>query len=316
LLLLNSNWAGRMIIFERGATIGAKGMERGNPLAIATLGGEVALAAWLMNFKGAARFWQIFRYAVIGAGFALTVKASSRGQTMAFGLAALTFLPYSRRFKSFTDFLGIAFTACVGAMIVIFVFDYITKNESTAFIPEERWGMAGFVKDFQEGRINTSIVLLNRWLSEGPVRWVVGLGSSASFDPTILEFYCHVVVAEVLAELGIIGFIILWLTPIYAYQNLKELWSYVRDDPEERGMIAALGAIFFFEVILSFKQGSLLGSATCFGTAAIIGRVLHSYRAEAAHYEQLNAGGYPISDDDLQYELEETEGNEPLPARA
>jgi hypothetical protein len=312
LLLVNSDWAGRMILFKQGATIGAKGMEAGNPLAIATLGGEVALAAWLMNFKGAARFWQVFRYAVIGAGFALTVKASSRGQTFAFGMAALAFLPYSRRFKSFTDFIGIAITTCLGAVIIIYVFDYITTTESKTYIPTERWEMSGFIKDFKEGRINTSIILLKLWAAEGPLRWVFGLGSSASFA-TELKFYCHVVLVEVLAELGIVGFILLWLTPIYAYQNLKEMWLYVRDDPEERGMIAALGAILLFEVILSFKQGSLLGSATCFGLAAILGRVVHSYRAEAARYEQLDAGGYPISDKEMQYELDESEAT---PAQA
>lgn len=316
LLLINSKWSGRMIEFKQGANIGAKGMEAGNPLAIATLGGEVALAAWLMNFKGAARFWQVFRYAVIGAGFALTVKASSRGQTMAFILAAIAFLPYSRRFKSFNNFLAVAVTTAIGAAIIIFTFDLVLKSQSTAFIPEERWQVSGFLEDYTEGRVNTSIILLEHWIKGGPLRWVFGLGSSASFDPNILKFYCHVVMVEVLAELGIVGFILLWLTPIYAYQNLKDLWSFVKDDPEERGMIAALGSIFLFEVILSFKQGSLLGSATCFGLATVIGRVLYSYRKEAAYYESLNAGAYPLDEQDMDYPVDEDDGMRGVPARA
>ena len=243
----------------------------------------------------------------------LTVKASSRGQTFAFAIAALAFLPYSRRFKSFNNFLGVAAATALAAGLIFVIFKWITSHESTAFIPEERWGWKGFVADYGE-RVTISLILLSRWLSEGPVRWVIGLGSSASFDSSLLEFYCHVVIVEVLCELGIIGWILLWLTPIYAYQNLKELWFYVRDDPEERGMIAALGGIFFFEVILSFKQGSLLGSATCFGMACVIGRVLNGYRKEAAHYEQLDAGGYPISDADQQYDLEDAEEPQPLPA--
>ncbi len=316
LLLLNSNWSGRMIVFQQGASIGAKGMERGNPLAIATLGGEVALAAALMNFKGAARFWQVMRFAIIGVGFALTVKASSRGQTFAFVLAGLAFLPFSRRFKSFNDFLVVTLTVAFGAAIVMFTFDYIMKTSSSSLAPESRWDASGFIRDFREGRINTSIILLNRWISEGPLRWVFGLGSSASFDESILKFYCHVVLFEVLAELGIIGFVILWLTPIYAAQNIKELWHYVKDDPEERGMIAAIGSIFLFEVILSFKQGSLLGSATCFGLAAVIGRVLHSYRQEAARYQQLDSGGYPVTEEDLQYDIQESGDYPTVPARS
>ena len=81
-------------------------------------------------------------------------------------------------------------------------------------------------------------------------------------------------VDEVLGELGVIGFAILWLVPLYAAQNLRELWRYVRDDAEDRGLIATLGGLLLFDIILSFKQGSMLGSASTFALAVILGRVV------------------------------------------
>lgn len=316
MLLLTANWQDRVIVLAEGVSIGAKGMERGNPLAIATMGGQVALVALLMNFKGTARFWQALRWVIVGIGFALTVKSGSRGQTFAFAIAAFTFLAYSRRFKSFSQFLGIVVTSVIFGAILLFVFEKLTSNAAPGMKVEDRWSWTAFREAYEGGRVQTSVILLKRWLSEGPIRWVIGLGSSASFDKSLLEFYCHVVFVEVLAELGIVGWVLLWLFPIHAFQNLKELWTYVKEDPEERGMVAAIGAIFFFEVILSFKQGSLLGSAPAFGLACVLGRVVAGYRAEVARYEALNEGSYPLEEEDLQYELEEGDGYSGMPARS
>lgn len=313
LLLFTAHWNGRMIMFDVEGISHVKGLERGNPLAIATLGGEVALIAWLMNFTGKARIWQVMRFAIVGIGFAVSVKASSRGQAFGFIIAAMVFLPYSRRFQSVGNFLAVAAGALIGAGVLVFVFDWVLSTAS-ANAPTSRWDPHEFIRDFKESRIDVSMVLIRRWLDGGPLRWVFGLGSSASFA-TDLKFYCHVVFVEVFCELGVMGWILLWLTPIYAYQNMKELWYYVKDDPEDRGMVASLGAIFLFEVIISFKQGSLLGSATCFGLACVIGRIAHYYRTQAAYYTQLDAGGYALSDEDMEYPLDDVDEQQSLPAR-
>jgi hypothetical protein len=269
-----------------------------------------------MHFKGnSARFWQAMRFVIIGVGFAVSVKASSRGQAFGFIIAALVFLPYSRPFQSIGNFIAVVIATVFGAGILMVVFDWVLST-ATAAAPTSRWDPAEFIRDFKESRVHISMILIREWLDGGPLRWIFGLGSSASFA-TELKFYCHVVFVEVFCELGVIGWLLLWLTPIYAFQNMKSLWHYVKHDPEERGMIASLLAIFLFEVIISFKQGSLLGSATCFGLASIIGRITHNYRKEAARYAELDAGGYPVSEEDLQYPLEEAPDSQGMqPARA
>lgn len=324
MLLMSANWQGRGIAFQTGAGIGGVGMGEGNPLAIATLGGQVALAAMLMNFRGVAKFWSIFRYAIIGVGFALAVKSGSRGQAVAVVIAALAFLPYSRRFKDLSSFLSFALTMVFVGGVLLLVFEQLTRGVAVIGQSDstDRWSWAGFMEAYSDGRINTSLRLLGAWLVAGPHRWLVGLGSSGSFDPDIIGFYPHVVFVEVLGELGLIGWLLLWLVPIYATQNLKELWRYVKDDPQERGMIATVGGLLLFDIVLSFKQGSLLGQGSTFGLACILGRLTYAYRREIAEYEQLDAGGYPLSDTDRAYEFEDADESDlpqpisPSPAHA
>jgi hypothetical protein len=298
LLLVTADWADRKVIMRSGAAIGSIGLERGNPLAVATLGGQVAMASLLMNFKGTASFWRVFRYIVFGVGFALTVKSGSRGQTFALIIATLAFFPFSRRFKDLKGFIGFAISIIIFGALVVSIADYFIGQSANEIRVEDRWSWQAFVDAYQGGRINTSLILLSFWFEGGPLRWIVGLGSSASFDPAILGNYPHIVLAEVLGELGVIGWLILWLVPIFAYRAIRELWDYVKDDPEDRGMIATLAALFLFDVILSFKQGSLLGTSSTFGLAVILGRLRLHYANEVAVYKQLDAGGYSLTEEE------------------
>ncbi len=60
-------------------------------------------------------------------------------------------------------------------------------------------------KTLESTRVAYSLQLLSYWFSKGPIYWMFGIGSSASFHPNIVGIYCHVVIVEVLCELGLLG---------------------------------------------------------------------------------------------------------------
>jgi hypothetical protein len=297
LVMTMGEWQGRTLMFQVGSVLAEQGLERGNPLAIAGVAGYVALIAMLMNFRGKARFWQIVRYAVIALAFALSVKSGSRGQTVSIIFCVVCLLPYSRRFKDINSFLALALSIAIFSALTLWLLAKLTTDENTPGVGD-RWSWEGFVGSYEEGRVNQAMRLLSAWAAAGPLAWFIGLGSSGSFDPAICGFYPHVVFAEVLGELGIVGWIMLWLFPIFAFQNLRELWGYVKDDPEDRGLIATLGGLILFEIMMSFKQGSLLGSHIAFAFIIMLGRVTVTLRQQHARYQMLDAGMYPMSPTD------------------
>lgn len=265
LLMFDSAWVGRQIVLRQGSGIGSVISDRGSPLSTAALAGWVTLIALLMNYRGAGRFWQLVRWPLILLGLIVAFRSGSRGQLFAMVIAGIMFLPFSRRIKNIGGFLGTVLGIVLILVLATWAFDMYAYNAST------RWNPEKLVKSYTEGRYNPSSEMLATWAEAGPVTWVIGLGSSSSYD--IVGFYPHLVMAEVLAELGIVGFILLWAVVIVGYTPYVRLHNAVKDDPVRRGLAAAIAALFMFEIILSFKQGSLLGSAFAFGFAVVLGRL-------------------------------------------
>ena len=68
MLFFDTRWVGRTVVFDEGAAFGSIRGNTGNPLAVASLAGWVAVTAALMNFRGAARALQVVRWGDRGAG--------------------------------------------------------------------------------------------------------------------------------------------------------------------------------------------------------------------------------------------------------
>ncbi len=271
LLLTTTNWTGREITFA--SSVGSLRGEKGNPLAIASLGGWVALIALLCNFRGLGKPLTILRYGVVVLGLLVAMRSNSRGQVFALVTSALLFLPLSRQIKDIKQFFLVGFGVVVVLGIFVFLFD------SRGLAQTDRWNTSEMVTVYSGSRLGTAGQLLAAWWDEGPIAWVIGLGSSASFDSQIVGFYPHVVLLEVLGELGIIGFTLLVLLTGITFYNAYKLATFSQD-PQVRGLAASLAALFMFEVILSFKQGSLLGTPMAFGFAMLIGRLWQTTRTD------------------------------------
>lgn len=262
-LFFSSEATARFIRLQGGVGVGSMA-DKGNPLAIATLAGHVVLLAILLNFSGVGRILQVGRWAIVVIGLIMSVKSGSRGQLFALLTALLIFLPISRRIKNIKGFAGVATAVILVAIAALWAHDQ--------FAEYNRWQWDTMVESYAGGRLDTSATLLGHWITSSPLHWLVGLGSSASYDETILGIYPHLVMAEVLAEEGLIGFVLLWAIVILAYKSIAKAYPYAMPYPDARGVTAAIGALFLFEVILSFKQGSMLGNPFAFAFAIIAGR--------------------------------------------
>jgi hypothetical protein len=301
IFLLFTEWQGRQIQLERGAAIGSIISDRGNPLAVATLAGQVGLAALLMNFRGVERIWQILRWVLIGMAITITFQSGSRGQLFAMVFAGAAFLPYSRRVKNVANFVGLVIGGVVFLALVSVLFDVMVGG-STRWTPDE------FFRTYSGTRVDTSLVLLRAWLDAGPMFWLIGLGSNASYSIPGLNFYPHLVLLEVLGELGLVGFALLFAIPTLVGVAMYQLWPFVKDSPERRGVLAALGAMFLFDVILSFKQGSLLMYGSTFAFACIIARL-----ATMEKLGEVPAVADVGSPDAASHELDDSESTPYLP---
>lgn len=233
------------------------------PLAVAEMAGTLAIIAVLLNYSGAGRVWAILRWGVVFLAMVLIVRSGSRGQ-----LIALVVLPlFFGTSRGYGRAANVAVAVCllgIGVFAALWVLS--GANELIA----GRFETAKMVSQFEESRVVMCSNLLEEWMASSPIRWLFGLGSSASFE--VIGVYPHVMVVEVLAELGFVGLAILLASLMMAGKSWLRLAYACEDDKLQRGVVAALGAILTYFLLLSFKQGMLLGHTTLFMSAMIISR--------------------------------------------
>jgi hypothetical protein len=98
-----------------------------------------------------------------------------------------------------------------------------------------------------------------------------GLGNSASFD--LLGVYPHIVALEILGEEGLLGLALFIALLAVMARRLFGLLGTSARAPADRAVFAALLASVVFHLLLSFKQGSLLGSPYLLMHAMLVGRM-------------------------------------------
>jgi hypothetical protein len=258
LLLFSTEWKARWIVI---------GGEYGNPLAIGYLGGVVAIVLLLGNLWAKSRFWAIARWILAALSLALIVRSGSRGQLLALLLVVLVVWPKSHGSRENRRRLvwGLTLAFAVGvAYLAVQEFWGTDAGGSTRW--EDR-----MIRQDLEGRIDGAITLLRTWAGS-PLTLFFGLGSSASFDPDILGFYPHILPLEILGEEGIVGFTLFGLAVFYTMRSASRLLHATRDLPQERATIATLFGLYLYAVLLSLKEGALLGTHDLFLYAILIGK--------------------------------------------
>lgn len=276
LLFWTTETSARGIVLQPGVSGGAfDTSSKGNPLAIASLAGYVVLVAMLLNFSGASRFWQVLRWFLFAIGLALVVRSGSRGQFAALCLAGLVFLPISRQATSMKGF--------VSTFLGVFLVCGLMLWAASDVVGRGRWQWDDAVDSFYGGRVNTSATLLSYWLEGSPVYWLIGLGNSASFDPQIIGHYPHLMAAEILAEEGLFGLILLGVIVALAARCFFRAYPFVSAYADARGILTAIAALLVFELLVSFKQGSMLTNTYVFAFAIMLGKFELAIQRQQAH---------------------------------
>lgn len=250
-----------------------------NPLAAASFSAYVGFASLFSIWgKKLWNFNSLLKLCFVGFCVTAMYSSGSRGQVIAFvGISAI-FLPLiagvaARR----STILAIVAIGIATFAIVIFV----ERTELTT-----RWQYHRMMED-QIGRFDMLKEVMKHWISAGPTAWIFGIGSSSSFK--YLNIYPHIVLGETLVEEGVVGFTLLLAIISITVRQAFRLMSTPNLPPEVRVNIGIIFAIFTFNLLLSFKQGSLLGSAsTLFCFALSIGwlhsRLLKKNKQENRQY--------------------------------
>lgn len=261
LLLLFSSWDSRTIVLEGGS---------GNPLAVSQMAGMVALVAILGDPWRSSRLWQILRWAVVALCLLLVIRSGARGQLLGLVLVSVACWPLSHRVKSVGHvILLIGLMGFLGGVTSLGLQEF-WGAKSSYYAGGSRWStsaMEGAMAD----RLAQAFHLLQIWFrSAGTIFF--GLGNSAAFDPRILGIYPHFVPLEILAEEGLVGSGIYLLILFLLFRSSHKSLRLLSNDPEERLIFGTLVSLTLFTLILSFKQGSLLGNLEFFMFAIIMDR--------------------------------------------
>lgn len=277
---------------------------RGNPLALAEMGGLMAIVAALLVGSGRNPLFLAIRISALIVGLGLGIASGSRGQVIAAVAAGFIFLPLARRVGNFKQFLGLGVGAIVLYFVVTTAFSLFIGAEN-----ESRWQIEG-MRDGMETRLESVGTLMAAW-AENPAAWLLGLGSNAFNHHSQGGNYVHNMVIEILCEQGLIGFGLFVGALWFAVRAGYALLQIHRDDPELRSTVAALAAICVYGLLLSLKQGSLLAHPNAFFPLVILAKAWaiestaaatdvgdHEFDELGDEAEDLSEEGWKDGDDD------------------
>jgi hypothetical protein len=100
---------------------------------------------------------------------------------------------------------------------------------------------------------------------------IFGLGNSSAFQ--IVGFYPHIAGLEIVAEEGLVGAVMYCVILFLSFRSIKRISAYPLLRDSERNALAIIAGLFVFELVLTWKQGSLLGSIYVFAYSMILARM-------------------------------------------
>ena len=233
-----------------------------NPLALSTLAGTAFVIAALLLGRANGTPLRVFALICIPIALAVVLRSGSRGQLIGSVISLLIALPIAFRIKD-TRSLSALFA------IAVVVLGLGLWSASLVEINASRWANSQATEDVA-GRFEMAQALLSASAS-GLLTTIFGLGNSSSFQ--VLGFYPHIAGLEVLAEEGIVGASIYIAIIILTIRSIRRIGSHQQLTDRGRGALAMLSGLFVFELILSWKQGTLLFSVYVFAYAIMLGRL-------------------------------------------
>jgi O-antigen ligase len=254
----------------KGGRIGTviEGAARTSPLAIAQMGGMLAIFGAL-SVGGRLRGLQAaIRFGAFVCGALLALLSGTRGQAaFAIGIIAV-FLPMSRQLRNIRSYIGTVFAAAMLGLIALVAFNTVMGQTDT-----NRW-QSGAVADATYIRMQNAFELLNAF-AVAPVAWVIGLGFNAFSAVTseAIQGYSHNFYVDVLCEEGIPAFALLVVAFVKTITSARALFRRYAQDPENRSAVAILVAMFVYNALIAAKEGNLWSTWSLFMFMIFINRI-------------------------------------------
>ena len=243
-----------------------------NPLAIAGFAGYVILAAVfkVYGMKRKSGFLFLVHIGIIALALLVMARSGSRGQVVASVIAMVIWLPITARVAAKrSSFLAMALVLLVCGGL----FYFVSNGADSA-----RW-QSEQLHDHAFGRLELASRLLEHWYDAGPMYWLVGLGTSASWSA--ISAYPHIVPLEVVAEEGLVGFGLFSAFCLAVIVGGFKMLQREEINAEDRVNLGLVLALFTFQLALLFKQGSMIGSSAFFGFGLTAGWFASHMRKEA-----------------------------------
>jgi hypothetical protein len=234
-----------------------------NGLALASLGGTVTLAAAAFFLERRANLLRLIAAVCIPLALAVIIRSGARGQLLAL-------LPAFAVAGSIVFRLSSPRSMAALLLMTVFLVALGWWGSTLVEVSQARWTGTDAAADAIQGRLDMAQELLRAALAH-PTTMIFGLGNSSAYQ--VVGIYPHITILEVIAEEGIPG-TMLYLAVLWcAIRSILRLAKSVGRDEATRRTLAILAALFVYELITSWKQGSLLGSFYVFSYAIILGRM-------------------------------------------
>jgi hypothetical protein len=250
---------------------GYRGLELGtgadstetNPLMLAGLAGTVVLASSMFILEKRQNVLRVVSSALLPIAIAVVIRSGSRGQLLAIFPAFAVACLIAFRLNSLRSLAALSLTT-------LMVMGLGWWGSTLVEINSSRWMGAELASEDVGSRFQMAQALLNAALAH-PATIIFGLGNSSSYEA--VGFYPHITILEVLAEEGIAGLILYLAILVCAVRSIIRISRSLEADESQRKVLAIVAALFCFELILSWKQGTLLSSYYVFAYATILGRI-------------------------------------------
>jgi Ca2+/Na+ antiporter len=233
-----------------------------NPLAMSSMAGTVVVIATMWLARPNRAIFRILAAVCIPIGLAVIMRTGSRGQLIATGVATVVALPIAYRLREARSIAMLVLAAIVVAGMAWWATSLVDIDSS-------RWESSRSLGD-AVGRFDNAEALL-RASSATVGNIIFGLGNSSAFK--ILGIYPHVTGLEVVAEEGLIGGAMYFTILLLAIRNIRRIAAAPDFTDFKRNVLATITGLLVFELIVSWKQGSLLISVYVFAYAIILARL-------------------------------------------
>lgn len=295
LLSPRAEFMGSRLFLDMSYTKGAG--TKGNPLAIAEIGGIMVIVGALMRQTNKNLIVAALRVGGIILGITICFFSASRGQFIASLAVSILFFPVAYQIKNAKQFFIRAgmFGAMAGIMLIVaqkFLFSSIASERFTGE------SLTGGV----DSRMYYAKTLLGEYFAN-PAHYLQGMGIG-SFNQYVQagsgegHSYPHNLFVEILADHGMIGFGLLLMIILISGIHTYKLLRMVHFGLIERHAVAIVLALSGYVTLISMKQGSYLLIPIPFYMYLIISKVYYCHLLDSAEYNssEIHEDNYDTSD--------------------